>query len=78
MTKPAIINKETGISFGLLVTFSGGIVWLSTVYADVSEQKNQIKELKNENVLIKEDIREILLNTRELKVKLELLNKDGK
>lgn len=78
MTKPLIINRETGISLGLLATFAGGIVWLSSVHADVNEQKNQIKELKSENVLIKEDIREILLNTRELKVKLELLNKDGK
>lgn len=78
MHKNLIINRETSVSVGILISLAGGVIWLSTVYADVSEQKNQIKELKNENVLIKEDIREILLNTRELKVKLELLNKDGK
>ena len=73
-----IINEKTGISLGLLATFCGGIVWLSSVYADVKEQGSQIKELKEENALIKNDIREILLNTRELKVKLEIINKDGK
>lgn len=78
MHKNLIINRETSVSVGILISLAGGVIWLSNVYADVSEQKNQIKELKSENVLIKEDIREILLNTRELKVKLELLNKDGK
>jgi hypothetical protein len=78
MTKPLIINRETGISLGILVSIVSGIIWLSTVNADVKEHSTQIKELKEENSLIKKDITEILLNTRELKVRLELKNKDGK
>ena len=40
------ISEKTAVSLGLVIVLAGGIVWLSTVFAQVRHNGEQISELK--------------------------------
>ena len=67
------IDEKTSISIGLLITLSGGILWLSTIYANDMTQTKQIERLTLENNEIKGDLKKILSDTYEIKADLRAM-----
>lgn len=61
--KPSLISKDTYVSIALVGSILGGVIWLTTMYADIGYLKQTIAELKS-NIQtqiseIKSDIKEI-------------------
>jgi len=63
ISKPALITKDTYVSIAVLCSIIGGVVWLTTMYADIGYLKQTIAELKTniqaQITEIKSDIKEI-------------------
>jgi hypothetical protein len=41
-----LITPETGISVGLISTLLGGVVWLTSLYANSSQTQKDVDDLK--------------------------------
>lgn len=40
-----VINTETGIAISLVVTFLGGVVWLTKIWVTATDNKLQVQNL---------------------------------
>lgn len=50
---PSVLNEKTLIPISMVVAFTGAIMWLSTVFAQVKTNGEKLKELKqNQKVYI--------------------------
>lgn len=65
------ITENTKISIGVLILLAGAISWLTSLYSDVQVQGHQISSLEQEQAEIKKDIKEVLVNTYEIKAELK-------
>jgi hypothetical protein len=45
--KPSLISKDTYVSIALVGSILGGVIWLTTMYADIGYLKQTIADLKS-------------------------------
>jgi len=64
MENKQLISKDTYISIALMGSILGGVVWLTTMYADIGYLKQTIAELKTN---IQQQISEIKSDVKEIK-----------
>lgn len=59
MTSSSKISERSWISVGLAASLIGGACWASLVYAQVSQSKQDISELKSQQASYAEELKQI-------------------
>jgi len=53
----ASISQSTRVTLGIVVSIIGGVLWLSTIYANVVSTKDEVQGMKLQIVAMQSDIR---------------------
>lgn len=55
--QPSSITQSTRVTLGVVVSVIGGVLWLSTIYANVVSTKEEVQGIKLQIVAMQADIR---------------------
>lgn len=53
----ASISQSTRVTLGIVISVIGGVLWLSTIYANVVSTKDEVQGMKLQIVAMQSDIR---------------------
>lgn len=68
-----LINAETGITLSLVSVVIGAVAWLTNINATATTSARQIEKLEVRQDNVDENIKQIMINTQELKVRIDFL-----
>ena len=71
MTK--LINAETGITLSVVSVVIGAVAWLTNINSTATASARQIEKLESRQDNVDDNIKTIMINTHELKVRLDFL-----
>jgi hypothetical protein len=71
MTK--LINAETGITLSVVSVVIGAVAWLTNINSTATASARQIEKLEARQDNVDDNIKTIMINTHELKVRLDFL-----
>lgn len=55
--QPSSITQSTRVTLGVVISVIGGVLWLSTIYANVVSTKEEVQGIKLQIVAMQADIR---------------------